>query len=140
MSHEKKRQRGCSSKMINSQQTTTETKPIHLEFEYSVAGEGYWSDQHMALQLTECVDFLKALYPQEYDSLFLFDDLTLKTCPKAMEGNSRHCYVPIKQHHMYLGPHSYPLKPSDNPWCSSKGMWALSGYQSKNTMRNSLTI
>ena len=44
------------------------------EFEYGAANsEGYWSYQHiMVLQLKDCIDVLKVLYPQ-FDFLFLFD-------------------------------------------------------------------
>ena len=42
------------------------------EFKYGANSEGYWSYQHMVLQLEDCVDVLKLLYPQ-FDFLFLFD-------------------------------------------------------------------
>ena len=46
--------------------------PFVKEFEYSVSGEGYWTYQHMVLQLEDCVNGLTVLFP-EYAFLFLFD-------------------------------------------------------------------
>ena len=52
---------------------TATKKPLTLsQFEYGAAGEGYWSYQHMVLQLGDCVDVLKMIFPQ-HDFLFLFD-------------------------------------------------------------------
>ena len=42
------------------------------EFEYESKGEGYWSYEHMVIQLEDCIDCLKVLYPQ-YDFAFLLD-------------------------------------------------------------------
>ncbi len=41
-------------------------------FEYGADSDGYWNYSHMVLQLEDCADVLKHLYPQ-YDCLFLFD-------------------------------------------------------------------
>ena len=46
--------------------------PFIIEFEYGAGNEGYWNYEQMVLQLENCVDVVKALYPQ-YDYLFLFD-------------------------------------------------------------------
>ena len=46
--------------------------PFVLEFEYSASEEGYWSYQHMVLQVEDCVNVLKTIYPQ-YDFLFFFN-------------------------------------------------------------------
>jgi hypothetical protein len=46
--------------------------PFVRTFEYGVDSDGYWSYNHMVLQLEDCVDLLKHLYP-DYDYLFLFD-------------------------------------------------------------------
>ena len=48
------------------------TTPFIREFECGAPSEGYWTYQHMVLQLKDCVDVLKVLYPQ-YQFLFLFD-------------------------------------------------------------------
>lgn len=59
------------------------TKKAHREikkdpfveyFEYGENKDGYWTYDHMVLQLEDCVDVLKVLgYCQKYDILFLFD-------------------------------------------------------------------
>jgi hypothetical protein len=46
--------------------------PIIREFEYGSTGEGYWSYEHRVIQLEDCIDCLKVLYPQ-YDMVFLLD-------------------------------------------------------------------
>ena len=46
--------------------------PFVIEFEYGASNEGYWNYEYMVLQLEDCVDVLKCLYPQ-YDFLLLFD-------------------------------------------------------------------
>ncbi|KAI2492374.1 hypothetical protein MHU86_22183 [Fragilaria crotonensis] len=48
------------------------TSPFIREFEYGQNADGYWTYQHMVLQLEDCVDILNVKYPQ-YDFLFLFD-------------------------------------------------------------------
>jgi len=42
------------------------------EFEYGTSGKGYWCYQQMVLQLEDCIDVLKVVYPQ-FNFLFLFD-------------------------------------------------------------------
>jgi len=51
---------------------TLNCSPFVRTFEYGVDSDGYWSYNHMVLQLEDCVDLLKHLYP-DYDYLFLFD-------------------------------------------------------------------
>ena len=46
--------------------------PFIREFEYGAKNEGYWSYEHMVLQMEDCIDVMHALYP-DYDVLFLFD-------------------------------------------------------------------
>jgi len=48
------------------------SSPFVLEFEYGVSAEGYWMYESMVLQLEDCADVVKTLYPQ-YQFLFLFD-------------------------------------------------------------------
>jgi len=95
-----------------------------FEFEYGVAGEGYWSYQHMVLQLEDCVDVLKILYPH-FDFLFLFDHscghdkqredgLIVENMSKRYGGQQAMlCTSTIKQQHGYLGPYSHTLKCGD---------------------------
>ena len=46
--------------------------PFVVEFEYGVQAEGYWTYDHMVLQLEDCIDVITVLYPQ-YEFMFLFD-------------------------------------------------------------------
>jgi len=46
--------------------------PFVVEFEFGINSEGYWCYDRMVLQLEDCVDVLKNVYP-EFDFLFLFD-------------------------------------------------------------------
>ena len=48
------------------------TTPFVRELEYGQNKEGYWSYEHMVIQLEDCVDVLKHLYP-DFDFLFLVD-------------------------------------------------------------------
>jgi hypothetical protein len=58
--------RGTSKK-----QALTET-PFIREFKYGWNSEGYWSYEHMVLQMEVCADVMKVLYP-DVDVLLLFD-------------------------------------------------------------------
>jgi hypothetical protein len=40
--------------------------PFMREFEYGAKGEGYWSYEHMVIQLEDCIDCLKVLYPNTH--------------------------------------------------------------------------
>jgi len=46
--------------------------PFVKKFEYGASNNGYWMYQHMVLQLEDCIDLLKVLFPL-YALLFLFD-------------------------------------------------------------------
>jgi hypothetical protein len=59
--------RGTSKK-----QALTKTLFIR-EFEYGQNSDGYWSHEHMVLQMEDSTDVMKVLYP-EVDVLLLFDD------------------------------------------------------------------
>jgi len=48
------------------------TSPFLRRITIGVNNDGYWTSYHMAIQLKDCVDCLKVLYP-DYDFLFLFD-------------------------------------------------------------------
>lgn len=45
---------------------------FYVEFDYGAARDGYWTYEWMIVQLEDCVDVLRVLYP-EYDFVFLFD-------------------------------------------------------------------
>ena len=118
-----------------------------FKFEYGVAGVEYWQYQHMVLQLEDCVDMLKVMYPQ-YNFLFLFDHscghdrqrddgLNIENMPKKYGGQQAVlCSITVKQEQEYL-PYHQILKPGDEQsMVLSKGIWGLSGCQSKNERRN----
>ena len=46
--------------------------PFSVELEYGASHDGYWSYEHMVLQLEDCVAVLKYTHPQ-FDILFLLD-------------------------------------------------------------------
>jgi hypothetical protein len=46
--------------------------PVTVKFEYAMSNERSWNYERMVLQLEDCVDVVKLLFPQ-YDCLFLFD-------------------------------------------------------------------
>lgn len=50
------------------------TSPFVIEFEYGSgeSGKGYWDYDHLVVQLEDCVDVLKVLYP-DHECLFQFD-------------------------------------------------------------------
>jgi hypothetical protein len=43
-----------------------------MEFEYGDTAQGYWTYDHMVLQLRYCVDMVKVLY-HNYEYIFLFN-------------------------------------------------------------------
>jgi hypothetical protein len=87
-----------------------------VEFEYGANAEGYWVYEHMVLQVEDCVDCLKVLYP-EHDFLFLLDHscghdrqrqdgLNVENMNKSYGGNKpklRDTY--IAQERGFLGPY-----------------------------------
>ena len=46
--------------------------PFVRELDYGTNKDGYWSYEHMVIQLEDCVDVLKTAYP-DFQFLFLFD-------------------------------------------------------------------
>ena len=98
------------------------TSPFLREFEYGQNADGYWTYQHMVLQLEDCVDVLNVKYPQ-YDFLFLFDHscghdrqredgLNVEKMSKGFGGRAQRKMreTKIKQSQGYLGPHSPKLQ------------------------------
>jgi len=49
----------------------TESPFIH-KFEFG-GDKGYWTGNHMILQVEDCIDCLRILFPNQYDFAFLFD-------------------------------------------------------------------
>jgi hypothetical protein len=121
--------------------TTTKPKltstPFSRLLEYGVNNAGYWSYEHMVLQLEDCVDCLKILYPT-FDFVFLFDHsnghdrmqpngLNLRKVrknyggrqPKMRESKNvdRSCFGPYHTKHFNLQPNgtqSMVFNPSDS--------------------------
>jgi hypothetical protein len=98
--------------------------PFVKEFEYGANSDGYWTYQHMVLQLEDCRDIVKVLYPQ-YDFLFLFDHscghdrqredgLNVENMCKGYGGAQKKLRdTTIQQQDGYLGPHSPKLRQGD---------------------------
>ena len=62
--------------------------PFVRHLEYGQNNEGYWMYDHMIVQLEDCVDVLKVLYP-DFDFLFLFDHSNGhdRQCDDALNAN-----------------------------------------------------
>ena len=98
--------------------------PFFHEFEYGANKEGYWNYELMVLQLEDCVDVVKTLYPQ-YDFLFLFDHscgqdkqredgLNVNVMSKLYGGKQRILRTSkIKTHLGFLGKYPRTLNPGD---------------------------
>ena len=110
-------------KKRNKWQKDLPSSPFIIKFEYGAANKGYWSYDHMVLQLDDCVECLKCLHP-EFDYLFIFDhscghdrqredNLNVENMSKAFgskQSNLQHAL--IKEERGYLGPF---------PWIQSQG-------------------
>ena len=48
--------------------------PFVLSFELGANNDGYWTYNHMSIQVKDCVDCIKVLYPR-FDVVLLFDHL-----------------------------------------------------------------
>jgi hypothetical protein len=98
--------------------------PFIIEFEYGAGNEGYWNFERMVLQLENCVDVVRCLYPQ-YDYLFLFDHscrydkqqpngLNAENMSKLYGGKQSYLHdLTIQQEQGYLGNYSRTLMPGD---------------------------
>jgi hypothetical protein len=53
----------AKSKCGSTKKAALTSSPFVLEFEYGANAEGYWVYEHMVLQVEDCVDCLKVLYP-----------------------------------------------------------------------------
>ena len=62
----------ATSKRGNAVKAPLTESPFVREFEYGVNAQGYWSYEHMVMQLEDCIDCLKVVYP-EIDFVFLLD-------------------------------------------------------------------
>jgi hypothetical protein len=98
------------------------TSPFPREFECGQNPDGYWTYQHMVLQLEDCVNVLKVKYPQN-GFIFLFghscghdrqreDGLNVEKMSKSYGGRAQRKMhkTKIKQSQGYLGQHSPKLQ------------------------------
>jgi hypothetical protein len=98
---------------------------IFCEYGAGVKKEGYWTDDHMALQFKDCISCIQALHP-EFDTVWIFD----RSCgcdrgrtDGLLVGNMRTNWggkqsrvrdTLIKEEVEYLGPCAPALKAGDN--------------------------
>ena len=64
--------KAAEAKLGVSQKRNLTCSPFTRELEYGKDLGGYWSYESMVIQLEDCVDCMKALYP-DHDIIFLFD-------------------------------------------------------------------
>jgi hypothetical protein len=108
----------------NALKTDLLCSPFVFEFDYGASNEGYWNYDRMVIQLEDCIDVLKCLYPQ-YDILFLFDhscghdkqqpnELNAENMLKSYGGQQSFLRsTVIQQENRYLGPYTRTLNPGD---------------------------
>ena len=100
------------------------SSPFEVILEYGAAFEGYWNYDRMVLQMEDCVDVLKVLYPQ-FDIVFLFDHscghdkqrpdgLNANNISKGYGGSQPKMHDTKIQDMTYLGPFA------NGPHCSLK--------------------
>ena len=94
------------------------------EFEYGANNEGYWSYEHMVLQMEDCLDVMRVLNP-EVDVLLLFDHscghdrqredgLNVENMSKSYGGKQRVIRPTlIREERGYLGSCNRKLNPGD---------------------------
>jgi hypothetical protein len=94
------------------------SSPFVLEFEYGASAEGYWTYEAMVLQLEDCADVIKTLYPQ-FQFLFLFDHscghdrarddaLNVRNMNRGFGGSQPAMHESVIQKGKgYLGPHEH---------------------------------
>jgi len=112
------------AKWGTSEKWELRSSPFIVEFDYGANNEGYWSYDHMVLQLEDCVDCLKVLAPQ-FDYLFLFDHscghdkqredgLNVENMSKIFGGKQARLHDSlIKDNEGYLGLFPKILQPGD---------------------------
>ncbi len=114
----------AKAKRGTSEKKDLPSSPFVFEFEYGTSNEGYWCYEHMVLQLKDCMDCLKVLFPQ-FQYLFLFDHscghdrqredgLNIENMSKSFGGKQSFMHnTLIKESHGYLGPYHKILNPGD---------------------------
>jgi len=95
--------------------------PFVRKLEYGSNKDGYWTGNHMIVQLEDCIDCLEVIYRDQYDFLFLFDHssghakkringLDAAGMNKSHGGIAQHPTM-IKEKDGYLGPFHDPTNP-----------------------------
>ena len=56
----------------NTKKMTLTESPFILKFEFG-GDRGYWTGNHMILQVEDCIDCLRVLFQDQYNYAFLFD-------------------------------------------------------------------
>jgi hypothetical protein len=88
--------------------------PLAVKFEYGANNEGYWSYDHMVLQLEDCVECIKVIASQ-FDVMFLFDHscgpdkqredgLYIERISKNFRGKQSYLHSSLIKEASYLGP------------------------------------
>ena len=65
----------CDAAIVKNGSSTKNNltcSPFVRELEYGANKEGYWTYECMSIQVEDCIDCMKVLYPN-YDIVFLFD-------------------------------------------------------------------
>ena len=96
------------------------TSPFICLFEFG-GRNGYWTGNHMILQMEDCIDCLKVILDERYEFAFLFDHssghakkrsggLDVKSMNKGFGGELLRDSK-IEEHDGYIGPFHDPLNP-----------------------------
>ena len=88
---------------------------------YGANAEGYWTGNHMIVQLEDCIDCLQVMYGEEYDFVFMFDHSSghAKKRYHGLDGENNNVKQGgilqhptfIKTKHNFLGPFYNPNNP-----------------------------
>jgi hypothetical protein len=112
------------AKQGDAKKKTLTKRLFILEFEYGASGEGYWVHEHIVLQLEDCIDCQKVLYPEQ-EFLFLLDHscghdrqrddgLNVENMNKSYMSNKQKMRkTTIQCKKGYLGPYRRQLQPGD---------------------------
>lgn len=96
--------------------------PFVVYFNYGANNEGYWTYDHMVLQMEDCVDVLKVRYGETFDYMFLVDHscghdrqrpdgLRIKVNSGFGGAQPKMRDTVIEEAEGYLGPHKRDLEP-----------------------------
>jgi hypothetical protein len=109
--------------------------PFVRMFEYGANKDGYWTGNHMIVQLEDCIDCLKVIHGDNYDFVFLFDHssghakkrgdgLDITKMNKGFGGKPQRKTL-IQQHDGYRGPYNH-----NHPHLVKVGEYQTLNYES----------